>query len=108
MIEVQKDKDSSVERSSKPKKIYRTVEPAIGRIIRLEVDERSWGIELTSGKLLSIRLNGDEDLEFAIEGAERIELDTAEEVFRVFVLQSDSGKWKKIYESKDWEGEQEL
>lgn len=106
MIELQKE--SAVEQSAKPKKVYRALERAIGRITRLEVDERSWGLEFTSGKLLSIRLNGDGELEIAIEGAERIELDLDEESFRVSVLQTDSGKWKKIYESKDWEGNDEL
>lgn len=106
MIELQKE--SAVEQSAKPKKVYRAVERAIGRVIRLEVDERSWGLERTSGRLLSIHLDGDEELEIAIEGAERIELDLEEESFRVSVLQTDSGKWKKIYESKDWEGGEEL
>lgn len=106
MIELQKE--SVVEQSSKPKKVYRALERAIGRITRLEVNERSWGLERTSGRLLSIRLNGDGELEFAIEGADRIDLDLDEESFRVSVLQSDSGKWKKVYESKDWEGGDEL
>jgi len=99
MIELQKD--DFVENSSKPKRVYRTLEALIGRTVRVELDQRSWGIEATSGRLLGLSLSSDE-FELALEGFDRIEFDPAEDSLRVSVLQEDTGKWKKIYQSRDW------
>jgi len=99
MIELQKD--DFVENSSKPKKAYRALEAFIGRIVRVELDQRSWGIEATSGRFLGLSLSSDE-IELSLEGFDRIEFDPTEDSLRFSVLQEDNGMWKKIYQSKDW------
>lgn len=99
MIELQKD--DFVENSSKPKKVYKTLEAFIGRIVRVELDERSWGVESTSGRFFGLSLSDDE-IELSLEGFDHIELDPTEDALRFSVFQEDTGKWKRVYQSKDW------
>jgi len=99
VIELQKD--DFVENSSKPKKVYRTLEALIGRIVRVELDQRSWGIESTSGRFFGLSLSSDE-IELSLEGFDRIEFDPSEDSLRFSVLQEDTGKWMRVYQSKDW------
>lgn len=101
MIGVAEEK-VEIESSSKPRRVHRLLELQIGRILRFELDDRSWGVSVTSGKLLGVSLSGD-DIELKIRGFDRIEYDPEEYSAQISVFQKDTGKWKKIYRSKGWE-----